>query len=87
MNQELEDYFVKARAETKASERDNILNSLASAAIAGGLAFSAFGTLSHSLLFAWVVFTISAVGNRVTGEMRRTRVKDEANRIMDQAGM
>lgn len=87
MNQELEDYLAKVKNETKASERDNIFNSLASAAIAGGLAFWAFETLAHGVLFAWVVFTISAVGNRVSGEMRRARVKVEADRIMDQAGI
>lgn len=83
-NPELERFFEQLKADTKKVHRSNLANTLVMAAIGGGLAYWAYGTVAHTVLFAFVVFSIFAVANRVTDDMRVNRAKDEARRLYDE---
>lgn len=74
-------FFDRLKKESWVADWSDMGNSLVMAAIGGALAFWAYGTIAHSLLFAFVIFAVSAVGNRVTGDIRLHRAQDEGRRL------
>lgn len=55
------------------TERADMMETLAMAAIGAALAYWAYGTLAHALLFGFLAFAVSAAGNRVVAELRSHR--------------
>lgn len=76
-------FLERLKRERKRSDWSDLANTLAMAAIAGALAYWAHGTVAHTVLFAFVVFSVSAVGNRVTGDIRQYRAHEEGRRLVD----
>ncbi|RWK63517.1 hypothetical protein [Mesorhizobium sp.] len=81
---EMKDFFDRLRADTKKDGRQDMMETLVMAAIGAALGYWAYGTLAHALLFGFLVFAASAVGNRIVAELRMQRAQDEARRLMDQ---
>jgi len=77
-------FFERLKKERKRAEWSDMGNSLVMAAIGGALAYWAYGTIAHTVLFAFVVFSVSAVGNRVAGNIRQYRAEDEGRRLVDE---
>lgn len=81
---EMKNFFERLRADTKKDGRHDMMETLAMAAIGAALGYWAYGTLAHALLFGFLVFAASAVGNRIIAELRMQRAQDEARRLLDQ---
>lgn len=82
---EMKDFFERLRADTKKDGRHDVMETLVMAAIGAALGYWAYGTVAHALLFAFLVFAASAVGNRIVAELRMQRAQDEARRLLDQS--
>ena len=63
--------------------KNNMFESLANAAIAGGLGFWAYWSIAHAVLFAFIGFSIFAVGNRVISYLRKEKLDLEKERHLD----
>jgi ribose/xylose/arabinose/galactoside ABC-type transport system permease subunit len=87
MPSELDDYMAQLKAETKTKYRDQVLNSLIAIVVGGGLAYWAYGTVAHTLLFAFIVYAITAAKNGIESQMHQFRASMESKRIMDRHGM
>jgi len=76
-------FLAGLKKERAASGWSNLGNALGMAVLGGALAYWAFGTLAHTALFAFMLFAVSAVGNRIHDELRQQRASDEAARLRD----
>lgn len=83
MGQDLDDHLKAVKAEAKKRERDNVVNTSISALIGAGLAYWAWSTLAHAAFGFALFFAISAIGNRVTDELFRTRTQHKTREIME----
>jgi putative Mn2+ efflux pump MntP len=72
---------------SKIRSRDDLWNTAIMTIIAAGLAFWAYHTVAHAVLFGFVAFVVVAMGNRLSGELHQWRSKIEANQLMDKLGM
>ena len=81
---QLQAFLDRLEVETNASNRRDLLNTLFAALVGAALAYWAYGTVAHTLLFGYVVFAVSAVANRVTGEMRSQAAREEGRRLVDE---
>ena len=82
---EMKDFFERLRTDTKKDGRHDTMETLVMAAIGAALGYWAYGTVAHALLFGFLVFSASAVGNRIVAELRIQRTQDEARRLLDQS--
>ncbi|WP_425624938.1 hypothetical protein [Agrobacterium radiobacter] len=83
MSSELDDHLEAVRVGFKKKTRENVGNTLASACIGAALGYWAFGTLPHTVLIFFLVFVISAVGNRITDELFRLQAQQKATEIQN----
>jgi hypothetical protein len=81
---EIATFLERLKRERKTAEWSDMGNTLVVTVIGGALAYWAYGTIAHTLLFAFLVFAISAVGNRVTGDIRQYRAQDEGRKLVDE---
>jgi hypothetical protein len=82
---EFDAFVQKTKAENKAHERSDLMNTSVSALIGAALAYWAYGTVAHAVLFGYVIFGLSAVANRVVWELRRQQISDESRKFIDRA--
>lgn len=79
--------FEKWLRETDARNRyvtkNDMAESLANAAIAGALGFWAYWSIAHAVLFAFIGFSIFAVGNRVIFHLRKEKLDLEKEQHLD----
>lgn len=87
MSPELDDYLAKLKAETKTRGRDQVINSLITMAVGAGLAYWAYGTTAHTVLFAFLVFVVTSVKNAVEQQLHQFRASIESKMLMDKLGM
>lgn len=83
---ELDVHLETIRAENKKRERDNILNTTVTSLIGAGLAYWALQTVAHAAFAFFLFFSISAIGNRISGELFQLRAKQKATEIMAREG-
>jgi uncharacterized BrkB/YihY/UPF0761 family membrane protein len=83
MPSELDMHLADVKLGFKKRDRDNVINSVVSALIGGGLGYWAFGTLPHGLLFFYITYAISVVGNRITYELYRIHSEQKAADIIN----
>lgn len=57
-------------------DRGDMADTLVMAAVGGFLGYMAFGSLWHAGLFGFLAFGISAVGNRISSDLRRKSPSD-----------
>lgn len=81
---EMQAFYTRLNEDRRKQARRDMMETLAMVVIGAGLACWAYGTVSHTLLFAFVLFAVSVVGNRVVWEMRTQRAKDEARLLLDE---
>ena len=81
---QMQAFFRRLEEDTKKHGRSELMETAVMAAIGGGLGWWAYGTVAHSFLFAFVVFSATAAGNRIMGELRQRRAQDEASRLLDE---
>lgn len=84
---ELDAHLEDVKLEKKKQDRDNILNTLVTALIGAGLGYWAWQTVAHAVFAFFLLFSVSAVANRISGELFRLRAQQKASEIMDRAGM
>ncbi|MBD8663042.1 hypothetical protein IFT59_07220 [Rhizobium sp. CFBP 8752] len=84
---QLDDYIKKLQAETKVKARDQVINSLVSIVIGAGLAFWAYGTIPHMVLFSLMVFVIMGVKNSIEQALHQFRASIGAKMPMDHLEM
>ena len=87
MQTEIEAHLADLKIKSRKKYRDDTLNTFIMAAVGAGLAYWAYQTIAHTVLFGFIVFTASAVGKRVSGELYRWRAQIESNKLMDRLGM
>ncbi|MDM9628455.1 hypothetical protein QTL95_21395 [Rhizobium sp. S152] len=87
MPPEFDTHLAALMIKSKKRSRDDLWNTAIMAVIAAGLAYWAYHTVAHAVLFAFLAFVIVAMGNRISNEMHQWRSKIEANRLMDKLGM
>ncbi|ANL64774.1 hypothetical protein AMC82_CH01081 [Rhizobium phaseoli] len=87
MPPELDLHIAELATKTKARAREDLWNTAIMTVIAAGLAYWAYRTLAHAVLFGFMAFVVVAMGNRVSGELYRWRTNNEANKLMDKLGM
>lgn len=87
MQPEIDAHLADLKIKSRKKYRDDLWNTLIMAAIGAGLAYWAYQTVAHAVLFGFVVFTASAVGNRVSGELYQWRAHVDSNKLMDRLGM
>lgn len=83
MNERLELFFKSISSENKKRGRSEIQETLAMSAIGAFLGYLAFGSIYHGLLFGFLVFSISAVGNRISGELFQIKSSLRGSMIID----
>lgn len=86
MGAELDKHLEDLKAEKKKRERDGIQNTLVTALIGAGLGYWAWQTVAHAVFAFFLFFAISAVGNRISGELFRMHAQQKATEIMDREG-
>lgn len=86
-NPELDAHLEDIKVQKKRRERDNILNTLVTALIGAGLAYWAWQTVAHAAFAFFLFFSISAVANRISGELFQLRAQQKATDIMNRAGI
>ncbi|CAN7331846.1 hypothetical protein [Neorhizobium tomejilense] len=84
---QLDDYMAKLRAETKTKARDQIINTLVSIVIGASLAYWAYGTIPHMVLFSFVIFVVLSVKNSIEQSMHQFRSSVESKMLMDHLDM
>jgi hypothetical protein len=87
MHPEFDAHLADLKAKSRRKYRDDIWKSLVVIAIAGGLAYWAYETVAHAILFAFMAYCIAGVGNRISGELYQWRTSLDGNKIMDKLGM
>lgn len=80
----IDDFRSRWKRERKSAERADILNTCVAVVVAAALAYWAYGTLAHAVLFAFLVFAVAAVGNRVCTDLRQYRAQDEGRKLVDE---
>jgi hypothetical protein len=84
---EMEAHLATLKIDSKKKYRDDLWHTLVMTAVGAGLAYWAYQTVAHTVLFGFLVFSVSAVGNRISGELYQYRTKQEATALMDRLGM
>lgn len=85
-NPELDAHLEDIKVQKKRRERDNILNTLVTSLIGAGLAYWAWHTLAHAAFAFFLFFSVSAVANRISGELFQLRAQQKAAEIMNREG-
>jgi len=84
---ELEQHLEAIKAEKKKRERDTIVNTLISSIVGAGLAYWAWQTVAHAVFGFALFFMISAVGNRISGDLFQMAAQQKGREIMDREGL
>ncbi len=84
---QLDDYMARLKAETKIKAKDQIINSLIAITVGASLAYWAYGTIAHMVLFSFLIFIIVSVKNAVEQQMHQFRASIESKLLMDKLGM
>jgi hypothetical protein len=80
---EIKTFAAARKTEAASRRRSDMWSTAIASAVAGVLGFSAFQTWAHAALFAFIVFSVSVVGNRVTWELRDQRLVEEERRLAE----
>lgn len=83
MSPQLDDYMQRLAAQTKVKARDQVINTSISVVIGASLAFWAYGTLEHMLLFSFLIFVVLAAKNALEQSMHQFRASIESKMLMD----
>lgn len=84
---QLDDYMAKLKAETKTKARDQIINTLVAIVIGASLAYWAYQTIAHMVLFSFLVFVVVSVKNAIEQQMHQFRASVESKMLMDHLDM
>ena len=80
---EFDKWLRMEQARIRFISRNEVVESVTTALIAGGLAYWAFWSIAHALLFAFMGFSMFAVGNRVISHMRSEKLERQKERQLD----
>ncbi|MGJ7040915.1 putative membrane protein YccC [Shinella sp. BE166] len=83
MSPQLDDNMQRLAAHTKVKARDQVINTMISVVIGAGLAFWAYGTLAHMLLFSFVIFVVLGAKNALEQALHQFRASIESKMLMD----
>ncbi len=79
----MEDFKRRLAAETKTKARDQFINTVISVILGASLAYWAYGTIAHMVLFSFVIFTIMGVKNFLEQALHQFRASVESKLLMD----
>jgi hypothetical protein len=80
---DLRTFRTARRTEARLRRRSDMLSTVIGSVVAGVLGDLAFRTWAHALLFAFVVFSISVVGNRVIWALQDSRDAEDERRLTE----
>jgi hypothetical protein len=83
MDAELSSHLEAVKAQMKIREGENVQNTIFTALIGAILGYWAWQTIAHAAFAFFLLFSISAVGNRVTSELFRIRAQQMAADITE----